>query len=251
MVPTGTGREVGMGSASGDGPAPGHRARTPSRRRGARDTVRTVLHRGIVAGTIPGGTRLVQSRIAEELGVGTAAVRDALTELAACGLVRSGPDGVAVVHELSRAELEDLYEIRKLLEPVATARAARHADRQSILKAVELLAAMECETDSQRWAQYNDSFHSVIEEAGSGPRLVAILNNLRDLSALYVTHSIVAEPGRMLNGRAEHEEILRAFIARDPEAAADAMFRHLDGRLRTLLTVHEVGDPCQSRASAG
>lgn len=240
-----------MGRAPGDRPVPEHRVRGTARRPSARDTVRAVLRRGIVAGAIPGGTRLVQSRVAGELGVGTGAVRDALRELAACGLVRFGRDGVAVVHELSRAELEDLYEIRKLLEPVATARAARYAGRESILQAVELLAAMECEADGRRWAEYNDSFHSVIEEAGSGPRLAAILSNLRDLSALYVTHSIAAEPGRALNGRAEHEEILKAVIARDPEAAADAMFRHLDGRLRTLLTVHEVADPRPRRTSAG
>ncbi len=204
-----------------------------------------------MTGTIPGGTRLVQSSVAAELGVGPGAVRDALRELAADGLVRFGQDGVAVVHELSRAELEDLYEIRKLLEPVATARAARYAGRDSILRAVELLAAMECETDGQRWAEYNDSFHSVIEEAGSGPRLVAILKNLRDLSALYVAHSVIAEPDRALNGGAEHEEILKAVIARDPEAAADAMFRHLDGRMRTLLTLHEAGQRRPNGTSAG
>jgi DNA-binding GntR family transcriptional regulator len=155
------------------------------------------------------------------------------------------------VHELSRAELEDLYEIRKLLEPMATARAAKYAGRDAILKAVRLLAAMERETDGRRWTEYNDSFHGVIEDAGCSPWLLAILKNLRDLSALYVTHSIVAEPERARSGGAEHEEILRAIIARDPEAAADAMFRHLDGRLRTLLTVHQVGEPRRGRSTAG
>lgn len=229
-----------MGRAAGGRPGT---QRPRLRRPPARDTVRQVLHQGIVAGTIPGGTRLVQSRVAAELGVGTGPVREALRELAAGGLVRYDPGGVAVVHELSRAELADLYEIRKLLEPVATARAARYADRDVIVKAVGLLAAMERETDGSQWAEYNDSFHAVIEEAGSSPQLVAILNNLRDLSALYVTHSIVAEPVRAAAGRAEHEEILKAIIARDPQAAADAMFRHLDGRLRTLLAVHPVSDP--------
>ena len=239
-----------MRSACNDRPARTPHARPPGRRPAARDTVRAILHRGIVAGTIPGGTRLVQSRVAEELGVGTGPVRDALRELAAGGFVRFDAAGVAVVHELSRAELEDLYEIRKLLEPMATARAAKYAGHDSILKAAGLLAAMERETDGRRWAEYNDSFHSVIEEAGSSPRLVAMLKNLRDLSALYVTHSVVAEPARTLSGRAEHEEILQAIIARDPEAAADAMFRHLDGRLRTLLTVHQVGEPRRGRSTA-
>jgi DNA-binding GntR family transcriptional regulator len=210
-----------MGRASGHRPARKRHSHPPGPRPAARDRVWTILHRGIVAGTIPGGTRLVQARIAEEFGVGTGSVREALRELAAGGFVRFDADRVAVVHQLSRTEL-----------------------------AVELLAAMEVESDGQRWAEYNDSFHSVIEEAGSSPRLVAILENLRDLSALYVTHSIVSEPERAVNARAEHEEILEAVIARDPEAAADAMFRHLDGRLRTLLTVHQVGEPRRGRTTA-
>src|SRR4029077_19087074 len=94
------------------------------------------------------------------------------------GFVRFDREGVAVVHELSRTELAELYEIRKLLEPVATARAARYASQDSIHQAVRLLAAMERETDPARWAEYNDGFHSVIEEAGGSPRLIAILENL-------------------------------------------------------------------------
>lgn len=240
-----------MGRASGGRPARERNSRPAARRPSARDTVRTVLRRGIVSGTIPGGTRLVRSRVATELGVGIGPVRDALRELAADGLVRFDAAGVAVVHELSRAELEDLYEIRKLLEPLATARAARSADRESIVEAAGLLAAMERETDGQRWAEYNDRFHGVIEASGSGPRLAAILKNLRELSALYVTHSIIAEPDRVRTGHAEHEEILRAIIARDPEAAADAMFRHLDGRLGALLAVHQVGVRRPQRTTAG
>jgi DNA-binding GntR family transcriptional regulator len=224
-------------------PAPGPGARRSS---AAQETVKQVLHRGIVTGTIPGGTRLVQSRIAAELGVGTRPVRDALRELAAEGFVRLDDRGSAVVHELSRTELEDIYEIRKMLEPVATARAAKYASRASLLKAVGLMEAMESETDGAQWADYNCRFHSVIEEAGNSPILVSMLKNLRELSALYVTHSILSEPDRVRCGNAEHNEILQAIITRDPEAAADAMLRHLDGTIRTLLNVHRIGSPRQT-----
>jgi DNA-binding GntR family transcriptional regulator len=218
---------------------PGAAARlAPASRR-----VKLVLHRGIVTGTIPGGTRLVQSSIAQELAVSTRPVRDALRELAAEGFVRLDGHGGAVVHELCRSEVEDLFQIRRMLEPLAAARAATHASRAAILQAGELIAAMDTETDGARWAEHNSRFHSLIDEAGSSPRLAAILANLRELSDRYVTHSVVAAPDRTHRGNEEHREILRAIIARDPSAAAGAMLRHLDSRLGELLGVRQIGAP--------
>jgi len=208
----------------------------------AHEMVKSVLHQGILTGTLPGGTRLVQSRIAAELAVSTRPVHDALRELAAEGFVRFDARGGAVVHEVNRTELEDLYEIRKMLEPLAAARAAKYASRADMLEAAGLLAAMERETDMPQWAEYNCEFHNVIEQAGNSSRLVALLKNLRELSAIYVTHSIVSEPDRVRCGNAEHAEIFRAVVARDPEAAAYATLRHLDGTLHVLLNVHPISD---------
>jgi DNA-binding GntR family transcriptional regulator len=221
----------------------------PGRPRGlrARYRVKLLLHQAIVSGTIPGGTRLVQSSIAQQLAVGTQPVRDAIHELASEGLIRMDARGGAVVHELCRSELEDIYQIRMLLEPLATAHAAGHASQESVMRAVALLAAMESETDAARWADQNARFHSVINEAGSSPRLVAILRSLREQSARYITHSIRTTPERTRQANAEHEEIMRAVVARDPKAAAEAMFRHLDGTL-AALSVHQLGaDPRGTR----
>lgn len=201
----------------------------------AHETVTDILRRGIVAGALPGGSRLVQARIAAELGVSRSSVRSALRTLEAEGLVRIVPGRGALVHEISLTELCELYEIRKLLEPVATARAAKHASKGMILRAGALITAMESETDGARFADYNTDFHQVIEEAGTSPRLALILANVRAVSALYVTRSIMVEPGRRRDANAEHAEILRALIDRDPEAAADAVLRHLDGTLHALL----------------
>ena len=222
-------------STQAGGPLAGHR-------------VKLVLHRAIVSGAIPAGTRLVQSSIAAELAVGTRQVRDALRELAAEGFVRLDARGGAVVHELCWSDLEDIYQIRMLLEPLATARAASLASRESVMQAVRLLAAMEAETDAERWADYNSSFHRVIDESGSTPRLLAILENLRELSGRYIRHSILSAPDRARQANAEHEEIMRAVMARDPAAAADAMLRHLDGTLSALNVQRGL---TRDRATAG
>jgi DNA-binding GntR family transcriptional regulator len=214
--------------------------------RGLGEVAETLRGR-IRSGSVPGGTRLVQAGLARELGVTPGLIRAALRQLNAEGLVRLDRRRGCVVHELSRTELVELYEIRKLLEPVATARAAKCASADSILAAVELVANMNTEEAAPRWAELNLRFHSIIEEAGSSPRLAEILQNLRELSSLYVTHSILAEPQRRADANAEHEQILRAIIERDPEAAADAVLRHLDGTLITLLTVRQVAGPRRDR----
>jgi DNA-binding GntR family transcriptional regulator len=208
--------------------------RSSARTWDARARLRLVLHHGIVSGAIPGGTRLVQSVIADELAVSTRQVRDALCDLVAEGLVRIDARGSAVVHELCRGDLEDIYQIRMLLEPVAAARGASLASEDTVLRATALLAAMGSETDAQRWAGFDADFHRVISEPGSSPRLAALLENFRELSARYVRHSILAAPGRARESSAEHEEIMRAVLKGDPEAVADATFRHLDGTLSAL-----------------
>lgn len=224
-----------MNDTRGRQSAPGSRAALRPH-----ELVRDVLHQRILSGELPAGTRLVQSRIAGELSVGTRAVHDALRDLAAEGFVRFTDRG-AIVHEVNRTELEELYEVRKMLEPLAAARAAKYATRADMLDAARLLAAMERETDMARWADYNCHFHSIVEHAGNSRRLAALLANLRELSAIYVMHSILSEPDRARCGNAEHAEIFQALVARDPEAAADATLRHLNGTLQVLLSVHQIG----------
>jgi FCD domain len=142
--------------------------------------------------------------MAAELAMSTWPVREALRELAAEGFVL-GFDGRggAVVRELCRTELEDIYEIRMMLEPGAMARAAMSATGASVRPAIQLLAAMETETDGTRWAEHNASFHDIIALAGNSPWLVAMLTNLRELSTRYITHSVLAVPDRSQRANAE------------------------------------------------
>jgi DNA-binding GntR family transcriptional regulator len=225
--------------------------RLPKRSQPARRRVKMVLHRGIVTGIIPGGTRLVQASIAAELAVSTWPVREALRELAAEDFVRFDGRGGAVVRELCRTELEDIDEIRMMLEPVATAPAAMSATGASLRPAIQLLAAMETETGGTRWAEHNASFHDVIALAGNSPRLVAMLTNLRELSTRYITHSVLAVPDARSAPTPSTRRSCAPSVAHDPGAAADAVLRHLDGTLRALRTIRQLGAPAHAARWAG
>jgi DNA-binding GntR family transcriptional regulator len=141
---------------------------------------------------------------------------------------------------LSRAELVEVYEIWKLLGPMAVARTATLGSREWVFEAVDLVARMRTEDAEERWTDYNFRFHRLIEDAGSGPRMAAILSELRGLAKGHAEEAILAQTGRTSKANAEHEEILRAIIAGDAQAAADAMLRHLDSSLCKLLAMRPV-----------
>jgi DNA-binding GntR family transcriptional regulator len=138
---------------------------------------------------------------------------------------------------LSRDELVEIYEIWQLLGPMAVARAATIASREQILQAAELACAMRTENVGSAWAAHNNRFHGLLEDAGGGPRLTTILGELRKVTEAYICAAVIVQADLMRVADAEHEEILRAVIAGDAEAAADATFRHLNSRLHGMLSL--------------
>ena len=82
------------------------------------------LRRRILDGTLPAGFQLRQDLLAEELGISRIPIREALVQLEAEGLVRIIPHRGAVVSELSLSEIEELFELRALIEPHLLRRSA-------------------------------------------------------------------------------------------------------------------------------
>jgi DNA-binding GntR family transcriptional regulator len=138
---------------------------------------------------------------------------------------------------LSRDELVEIYDIWQLLGPMAVARAATLASREQILEAAELVSLMRTENVGATWAAHNNRFHAVLEDAGGSRRVTTILGELREVTEAYIRAAIMVQADLMRVADAEHEEILRAVIAGDAEAAADATFRHLNGRLHGMLAI--------------
>jgi DNA-binding GntR family transcriptional regulator len=138
---------------------------------------------------------------------------------------------------LSREELVEVYEIWQLLGPMAVARAATIVSREQVLQAVELVSLMRAEGSSPAWAAHNIRFHGLLEDAGGGPRLATILGEFREITEVHIRDALSARAGLMQEANAEHEEILRAVIAGNAEAAAQATFHHLNSRLRGMLEI--------------
>jgi DNA-binding GntR family transcriptional regulator len=209
----------------------------------AHEMVRNNLRLAILGGRLTGGTRLVQADIAEQLNVSTTPVREALRDLAAEGLIRIDNHRGAVVEKLDVDEIEEVYEIRKALEPLAVRLAAQRMTAEEIEQASAILDEMETITDAARWVEMNWEFHTLIERSARSPRLQGVVKIVQGTSSLYVAHSLQVDPNRMTDGNVEHRAILSALARRDGDIAGEIHRKHLDRTLQGIITAYR--DPAQ------
>jgi DNA-binding GntR family transcriptional regulator len=193
-----------------------------------RDRVKDVILQRIVSGEYPPGSRLVETRIAQELGVSQAPVREALRDLEQLGCIVHEPFRGCSVRAFSADELLEAFPVRAALEALAARLAAGQITEQELLRLAELLETMREAArrgDAHGQSQANASFHATIVRAARNVTLERQWALLEPFSRTYLT---VSQAGLNLLALSErHIPILDALRARDPDAAADAMHRHL------------------------
>lgn len=206
-----------------------------ARRQTAHEYVRDTLRQAILNEELAGGARLVQAEIAAELGVSTTPVREAFRDLAGEGLIRLDAHRGAIVREFDMSELQEIYELRQVLEPICVLRAVERITDEELTRARALQKRMdECEEDVADWVMLNRNFHALITEASRSPRLIGILQSLRDSAAMYVGMGLRSVPKQRSVGNAEHHRLLEALEARDAHAAAEAILEHMSGMMSVL-----------------
>lgn len=199
----------------------------PSERRTAQELVRDTLRRGILTGEVKGGTRLVQADLAQQMRVSTTPVREALRSLAAEGLVSLDAHRGAVVRRLNQEELQDIYELRCILEPEALRRAVARISAEQLDEAAAIEARMQEERDPARWSDLNRRFHRVFIDAAGSARLTQMLEILQDSFAGYIVSSIVQDEHRRDRANDQHHTLLQAMHGGDGERAATTMLEHM------------------------
>jgi DNA-binding GntR family transcriptional regulator len=193
------------------------------------------LRRAIVAGELRPGQRVNQEDVAERVGLSVAPVREALRALEQEGQVTYLPRRGYFVTELRIADLEEIYELRRVLE----ARAARQALPALDAETVERVerAARECvETarsgDVAAELAANRRFHFAILDSPERPHAMRLIRLLWDSTEAYraLYYGSPAERDRSIEA---HERILAALHARD----ADGLVAELDSHRERALTV--------------
>ncbi len=196
-------------------------------RQTAHEYVRGVLRRAILNGDLRSGSRLVQAELAAMLDVSTTPVREALRDLATEQLVQFDPHRGAIVAELSASDVHDIYEIRRVLEPLAMRQAVPNISDALLARLRKLHQSMLDEPHSADWVDRNRVFHMAVYETAASSRLAAIIRNLQDASVMYIGASLQHRPELREEANHGHAEILDALERRDVEAAVAAVSDHL------------------------
>lgn len=183
----------------------------------------------IINGKYVPGESLVESKLAEELGVSRTPIREAIRLLELEGLVETTPNKGAIVLGISPKDVEDIYAIRILVEGLAARWAAERmgpADKKELKKTLDLMEFFVQKEDLDEVAELDMKFHQIIYEASGSKILNLTLSNLHQYVQLARLESLRV-PERISKTMAEHQAILESFLAGDPDQAEKTLTDHV------------------------
>jgi DNA-binding GntR family transcriptional regulator len=200
----------------------------PAYLKGLREHVHDLLRRAIIAGELPSGAILNERQMAEQLGVSTTPLKEALRRLEGEGLVVTEPRrGIRVTFDAAQAE--EMALARAALESMIARMAATRIDDSGVerLRAiVEQMAEATAASATDDLITLNEFFHDAIHEISRCNYLHRILVGQR----VYVHTArkfILSDPAERIRALAEHRAIFNALARRDSEAAEREMRDHV------------------------
>ena len=192
-----------------------------------------MLRRAVLTGLLEAGQLLRQDELATNFGVSRMPVRVALRQLESEGLVRHLPRRGFVVATLTPQEIDEIYEIRALLEGHAMRLAVPQLAEDRLRRLERLLAAGKQQKDPLHLLEAREKFYRELYEAAGRTRLVRLIMQLRAEVAPY----LLAQ--QMPASTESHAELLAICRRRDGHAAEEFMRTHLRrvaAMLRDLVT---------------
>ncbi|WP_245772756.1 GntR family transcriptional regulator [Lacicoccus alkaliphilus] len=188
------------------------------------NSVTTILRQAILKGDLKPNERLVQADIAEQLGVSRMPVREALKTLELEGLVSLEPHKGAIVNSLTLEDIDEIYELRTLLEPLTLKKSIPNLTVEAITSLEELHDEMLGTMDIESYVKLNNKFHNLSLSGSNSKRLHGLMAR--------VSHGIAKDtpyviPDQIEKSNIEHAGILNAIKAGDVEAACLEYAHHI------------------------
>jgi DNA-binding GntR family transcriptional regulator len=209
----------------------------PLVRRTVAGAVVEALRERILDGGYPSGAQLRQEMLAVELGVSRIPVREALRQLEAEGLVAFAPHKGAVVSGFSLAEIDELFELRALLESDLVRRAVPRLTAERLEHAGEVLTRFDAalrDGDVAAWGELNWGFHSTLYAAAARPVTLATVERLHRHAERYMRMQLALTHGES-RATSEHREILARCGRGDARGASSLVSAHIRDAGRALV----------------
>lgn len=196
------------------------------------------LRTAITSGELPAGAQIRQEEIAAQYAVSRMPVREAFRQLEAEGLLVVYPGRGAFVNRLSDSEIEEIYEIRILLEGDALRRAVPHLTPTILAQAEALLTQLTQAQDGQNFGKIDAAFHATLYTPAQRPRLLELINTLRN----QVTQFLYAAAPMQSYGESaiqEHRQLLDACHAGDGALAVQMLEAHLRNSVSIVIGANQ------------
>jgi DNA-binding GntR family transcriptional regulator len=165
----------------------------------------------IIKGSLKPGTKLSEGKIAEQMGVSRTPVREALKELAAEGFVKMNPNQAVVVSNASVEDIQEVLQIRGVLEGLAARLATKTINEEEIKELEKYQKQMEYYTkkdDVLAFSEMDAEFHELILNICGNNKLIQIRKNISDQAHRYRIRSL-SIPGRLKYSLKEHHRASR------------------------------------------
>lgn len=198
-------------------------------------TKRLLLH--ILEGRLPAGSRLVVQKLASRFGVSSTPVRESLVALEAAGLVRFLHNKGVVVRPFGRDQLREICQVRRILETEATRSACGRLDTELLEVFRRETLALDGAPRDADWSRRALATDMAIHQAiAAGCGNVRLAEEIRRYDTLVNTIAEVVGNCLEVQNRAigEHLTLLEGLLSQNPDAAADAMARHINNTARDL-----------------
>lgn len=198
------------------------------------NSVTTILRQAILKGDLKQGEHLVQAELAEQLGVSRMPVREALKTLEMEGLIVLEPHKGAVVRSFTVDDIDEIYEIRAMLEPFTLKKSIPKLTSDNLNELKSLHEKMVDTTNHEEYVELNRTFHDITLSGCESKRLHGLMSR--------VSHGIAKDtpyviPDQIEKSNKEHAVILESILKEDIQKACNEYEDHISRTHKDLIAV--------------
>ena len=183
----------------------------------------------ILKGEIPAGKRMIESEIADSMGISRTPVREAVHKLEAEGFLKPLPKAGYVVRGLTLSDIEETFDIRSILESFAAYLSAIRYSDEEILPLEEKIEEFQRHLDRddlKGLTKINTDFHELLYSLSRSPRLIKMIHGLRD--EIFFLRKVILNSGEMaLLSNKDHREMIKAIKKREAKKVRRLVMEHI------------------------